>query len=1852
MYTPAITPHCSFVLKPLAAAVLVVCASGVHAAPSFNGSPGGNVTVETSGSTTTVTQSVTASNRALANWDDFSIAGNESVVFEQPNSNSVILNRVLGSNPSEIFGRLSANGRVFLINPNGIVFGANSEVNVSGLVASTLTLKPGSQNNSDLIEFELTDSGGTITSNGTINAKDIAFLSTDIENNGILNASGAGAAVHLIAASEVTANTSGNDLVLNVLAGHENAVINQLGGVFAQGGKIVLIAQSQTGGQASVINTANIARASQIVIEGDVVRLTGDINLSDVESRLQVTAQTIQQDDLLRAGGAVALQADTVNLDDAGNDFTGTVSLDVNNQATLQDVNALVVQGNFGAATFSAVDLSMGSLNADSLAVNAQTVTQTGALEVGGTTQLNAEAVTLTNASNRFQGTVNATVGNQLSLRTDQDLAVSGNVGNATLQAENIALNGLQATGDVVLSASGSITQGGDVSNALAIGGATQIENASVVRLDNSLNDFEGAVSLNGTGTVALADQNNLVVQGTAGDLTLRASTGPAGQVTLGQLNAESLNVSANRIGQSGAVAVENSATLTAGQLELLNAGNDFQGQVNLSVSGQTSLLDSNQVQVAGTVNSAEIQASEVTINGLTAAGNLTLQGGSINQSGALSVAGSTTLVGGEVNLDNSGNNFNGVVNVNSTGTARIDVAGDLELLGSAQSLTAFSTATLRVSSLDSGNIELTANQIELQNFAARGDLKLNGGSVSQQGALTVEGNTRLGARTVNLQNSGNDFKGVVDLDSAGNVSLRDANGLRLQGRASSVNAQAAGSIDQSAALNIADASEFAATTIALNSAGNTFGGDVALNATDAANLSAQGNLTVGGQAKSLTASASETLRFAATQTETLVASGRQVNQAGILRVSSSTTVSGGSVNLNNAENDFGGSLALNVSGNVTVRDANDLLLTGRAETVNVQVGNTLTLGGVQVESGNFSADTIALNRLNVQDSARLQASVITQTEAAEASGRLNLVANTVSLTDTGNDFSGELRVNSATAHIVDSNDLTMTFAGDNLTAQAANLNVNEMRATGDVLVTADNATIVSSGDLSLQGQVGTLNVQARNLSQRDALRVRGAARLSAENVALRHQANDFQGEVVLNVAGNAVLNDQDSLEISGRVQGAAQFSAESLGQSNALVTESDLLLQASQINLSNEANSLGGASGNPSSGLSGHAVQLEGVTQAVLTSQGNLKIQGAVDSLTIAAQTVELGPLGSLQDLNVVANGVRQSAALRVEGQSDFTANQIELRNTSNDFVGLVNIQARDADLSRVALADSNSLVVQGKNMQFAAQVQGDLNLQADNLLLSNTVVQGSTTVNVEGELTQNQSIAVNNATLTADKITLNHSDNRFDGLTQVQSDKLIELGSASDLNLDAMGSTGVLALNVQGGAAVTGGNVMFANSVFNKDLNVTANDVSQTGRLMVQGDAQVNATGGSVNLQNVNNQFAQTVSVNADRTNVSAQGDLRIKDLVTRGGAITADGRLILQGQIEQTGGTLSFTANGIPRPLSSAEIALMLPPELDVFSAKEAVDPLTGLGRITLASAAIQQVSGQIVTSVDSTTQFKATQNGSVVLAPVNQGSVNQLNGQFEALAGQNHGQAFVYQQEQGASLFAVNNDVQLRVAGKGVESDVVAIRSRGLATVGGESQLRARMPYNDSGAGTSRSYAGLTLSIPLSNPQQGSTSIASFGESSGVGQQAASVGAIRVEVGELNQVGLGGFVTILPFEGSNLLPGQVVYLAGPERRGTYAFFYDGARNLNRIPVVYNGALLLSPQENAALTTAQGAVVLARQEQTRSVVRTENVAGKIINGVVAEVGPGRPATEGEGGAGKPDSCDAAGDGLTCKL
>ena len=79
--------------------------------------------------------------KAIINWKGFSINVNELVRFMQPSSKSIVLNRVTGIDPSSILGQLVANGRVFIINPNGILFGPNSMVDVAGLLATTLNIK-------------------------------------------------------------------------------------------------------------------------------------------------------------------------------------------------------------------------------------------------------------------------------------------------------------------------------------------------------------------------------------------------------------------------------------------------------------------------------------------------------------------------------------------------------------------------------------------------------------------------------------------------------------------------------------------------------------------------------------------------------------------------------------------------------------------------------------------------------------------------------------------------------------------------------------------------------------------------------------------------------------------------------------------------------------------------------------------------------------------------------------------------------------------------------------------------------------------------------------------------------------------------------------------------------------------------------------------------------------------------------------------------------------------------------------------------------------------------------------------------------------------------------------------------------------------------------------------------------------------------------------------------------------------------------------------------------------------------------------------------------------------------------
>ena len=168
----------------IAAAVLLGLGSPVHANPTAPRVVSGNATFSSSGTVLTVTNSP----NSIINWQSFSIAAGETTRFVQPGPASAVLNRVIGQDPSLVLGNLFSNGRVFLVNRNGILFGATSRVNVSALAASTQGLGNASFLSGNY-HFGNNAAAGPIDVNGAIRAKNtVALIGGIVSTPGVINA--------------------------------------------------------------------------------------------------------------------------------------------------------------------------------------------------------------------------------------------------------------------------------------------------------------------------------------------------------------------------------------------------------------------------------------------------------------------------------------------------------------------------------------------------------------------------------------------------------------------------------------------------------------------------------------------------------------------------------------------------------------------------------------------------------------------------------------------------------------------------------------------------------------------------------------------------------------------------------------------------------------------------------------------------------------------------------------------------------------------------------------------------------------------------------------------------------------------------------------------------------------------------------------------------------------------------------------------------------------------------------------------------------------------------------------------------------------------------------------------------------------------------------------------------------------------------------------------------------------------------------------------------------------------------------------------------------------------------------
>jgi filamentous hemagglutinin family protein len=286
--------HVSTLWRQTAFSVALACIFAANQAKA-NGTAPTVVAGQASFSTLGSSLNISNSPGTIINWQRFSIGTNETTRFIQQSAASSVLNRVIGSDPSVILGTLISNGRVFLINPSGILFGQGARIDVAGLVASTLDLS-----NQDFLaghlNFAPNPLAGKVENQGSITTPsggNIYLVGTNVTNSGIINSPQGD--VILAAGQSVNIFDSSTPGVRVEITANDNAAIN-LGEILAQSGQVGIYgAALQNSG---IINADQVGRDASGKI---VLRAKQDVTLATGSS---LSANGEQ-------GGTITIQSDT-----------------------------------------------------------------------------------------------------------------------------------------------------------------------------------------------------------------------------------------------------------------------------------------------------------------------------------------------------------------------------------------------------------------------------------------------------------------------------------------------------------------------------------------------------------------------------------------------------------------------------------------------------------------------------------------------------------------------------------------------------------------------------------------------------------------------------------------------------------------------------------------------------------------------------------------------------------------------------------------------------------------------------------------------------------------------------------------------------------------------------------------------------------------------------------------------------------------------------------------------------------------------------------------------------------------------------------------------------------------------------------------------------------------------------------------------------------------------------------------------------------------------------------------------------------------------------------------------------
>ena len=199
---------------------------------------------------------------AAVDWRSFSVGKGETVNIVQPNSQALLINRVIGYDPTRILGRINASGRVVLSNPRGVYFSADSQIDVGSLVATTLGIGDAELQSGVLRLGASTGGAGELRAEGRIRAADtVALVAPQLTASGSIEAR----RVALAAASQVSVDVEGDGLVLFKVS-NDDKLQTRLGalGTVNATQSAELRAAARAGFADTVLNMEGIVRARSL----------------------------------------------------------------------------------------------------------------------------------------------------------------------------------------------------------------------------------------------------------------------------------------------------------------------------------------------------------------------------------------------------------------------------------------------------------------------------------------------------------------------------------------------------------------------------------------------------------------------------------------------------------------------------------------------------------------------------------------------------------------------------------------------------------------------------------------------------------------------------------------------------------------------------------------------------------------------------------------------------------------------------------------------------------------------------------------------------------------------------------------------------------------------------------------------------------------------------------------------------------------------------------------------------------------------------------------------------------------------------------------------------------------------------------------------------------------------------------------------------------------------------------------------------------------------------------------------------------------------------------------------------